>query len=150
MLKEVMFMRHGLKIIFTVLPFIYMAAIWIMSSLPDDTFLDLPSSSVDHFIKEALHLIEFAILYILFAAALAAHHKLTPNLSILVAVIAGLYGVADEIHQSFVPYRTASFIDVCKDVIGVLAAYFHVQFHYFKRNRGFLTVIEKIISVKRG
>ncbi|MBA9027861.1 MULTISPECIES: VanZ family protein [Bacillaceae] len=137
-------MRKSLKVLLTVLPFIYMGAIWYMSSQPDDLILDLPSSSVDHFIKEALHLVEFAILYMLFAAALAAHGKLTSTWSILAAILASLYGICDEIHQSFIPARSASLIDVIKDVIGVLAAYFHVRYHYFKHHRGFLTIIENM------
>lgn len=137
-------MKKLLRIIIIVLPFIYMAAIWIMSSLPDTAVMQLPDRSVDRFIKEALHLVEFAILYMLFAAALSASGRLTPAYSLLAAVAAGLYGVTDEIHQSFVPYRNFSWIDILKDCIGVAAAYFHVQYHYFKHNRGFLTVIRKL------
>ena len=44
-------MRKFLKLFLTVLPFIYMGAIWYMSSQPDDLILDLPSSSVDRFIQ---------------------------------------------------------------------------------------------------
>ncbi len=33
-----------------------------------------------------------------------------------------LYGLLDEYHQSFMPYRSATLIDFVKDVIGVLAA----------------------------
>lgn len=137
-------MKKLFRSIIIVLPFIYMAAVWIMSSLPDTAVIELPDRSVDRFIKEAMHLVEFAILYMLFAAALAAFGELTPALSLLAAVAAGLYGVTDEIHQSFVPYRNASWIDILKDLIGVAAAYFHVQYHYFKHNRGFLTLVGKL------
>ena len=141
-------MKRVFRVVLTLLPFIYMIAIWVMSSLPDDVILDLPSSGVDRFIKEALHLVEFAILYMLFVAALAANHKLTKNVSLVAAIVACLFGIVDEIHQSFVPYRSATLIDVVKDIIGVLAAYFHVRFHYFHRKRGFLTIIEKITAKK--
>ncbi|MBT2615025.1 MULTISPECIES: VanZ family protein [unclassified Bacillus (in: firmicutes)] len=141
-------MKKAFKIVLTLLPFLYMIAIWIMSSNPDDMILDLPSSSSDRFIKEALHLVEFALLYILFVSALAAHQKLRSGLSLLSALVACLYGVMDEYHQSFVPYRSSSLIDVIKDIIGVAAVYFHVQYHYFKRERGFLTFIEKLNEKK--
>ncbi|MEW5552299.1 VanZ family protein [Peribacillus frigoritolerans] len=141
-------MKKAFKLVLTLLPFLYMIAIWIMSSNPDDMILDLPSSSFDRFIKEALHLVEFALLYILFVSALAAHQKLRPGLSLLAALVACLYGVIDEYHQSFVPYRSSSLIDVIKDIIGVAAVYFHVQYHYFKRKRGFLTFIEKLNAKK--
>ncbi|PLT35847.1 VanZ family protein [Bacillus sp. V5-8f] len=141
-------MKKLLRIIIIVLPFLYMAAVWIMSSLPDNAVVELPDRDTDRFIKEALHLVEFAILYMLFAAALAASGKLSPRFSLFAAVVAALYGMTDEIHQSFVPYRNASWIDLLKDWIGVAAAYFHVQYHYFKHNRGFLTKIRKLNDEK--
>ncbi|MDQ0218487.1 hypothetical protein ELQ35_03800 [Peribacillus cavernae] len=138
-------MNKLLRIIVFVLPFIYMAGVWILSRLPDTAVVELPDRSLDSFFKEAMHLVEFAILYMLFAAGLAAAGKLTPALSLLAALGAGLYGITDEIHQSFVPYRNASWIDILKDWIGVAAAYFHVRYHYFKHNRGFLTQISKLV-----
>ncbi|PLS17751.1 hypothetical protein CVD28_08600 [Bacillus sp. M6-12] len=136
-------MKLFLRVILTILPFLYMGAIWIMSSMPDNVVLNLPDDSTDRFIKEGLHLVEFAILYILFVIALAANGALTPRLSLVAALAAGFYGIADEIHQSFVPYRSATLIDAAKDWTGVLAVYFHVRYHYFSRNRGFLTHIRK-------
>lgn len=142
-------MKAFLRIVLSIMPFIYMALIWYMSSNPDDLILDLPSSATDRFIKEALHLIEFAILYVLFVVALAANHKLTAAASLTAAIIAGLYGIIDELHQSFVPARSATLIDAIKDIVGVLAVYFHIQYHYFKHQRGFLTVIERILPKKQ-
>jgi VanZ family protein len=137
-------MRKILKVLITILPVLYMIMVWVLSSLPDNVVVDLKDDSVDSFLKEAMHLIEFAILYMLFAAALAANGLLKPGFSLLAAIIAGLYGITDEIHQSFVPYRNSSIIDVLKDLIGVAAAHFHVRYHYFKHNRGFLTYIERM------
>lgn len=142
-------MKSFLRIVLSIIPFIYMGLIWYMSSNPDDLILDLPSSATDRFIKEALHLVEFAILYVLFVVALAANHKLTAAASLTAAIIAGLYGIIDELHQSFVPARSATLIDVIKDIVGVLAVYFHIQYHYFKHQRGFLTVIERILPKKQ-
>ena len=120
------------------LPFLYMIAIWVMSSLPHDAVIELPNSKVDIVLKESLHLVEFAILYVLFVIPLAMSGKLTLKSSIVVAVIAALYGVTDEIHQSFVPYRSATLIDVVKDWIGVIAVWAHVRFHYFHRKKSAL------------
>nr|WP_239558540.1 VanZ family protein [Peribacillus deserti] len=100
-----------------------MGLIWFMSSNPDDMVVELNSSKVDSYFKESLHLIEFAILYVLLAAALKVNGKLTPALNIAAAVAACLYGVLDEIHQSFIPSRSSSLIDVVKDITGVAAAY---------------------------
>ncbi|MGN1401185.1 MAG: VanZ family protein [Bacillus sp. (in: firmicutes)] len=120
------------------LPILYMILIWVLSSLPSDALVALPDSKWDSIWKESMHLIEFAILYLLFAIALAANSRLTLRSSLLAAVIAALYGVADEIHQSFYSYRTASLFDVLKDWIGVLAAWGHVRYHYFIRKRSIL------------
>jgi VanZ family protein len=109
------------------LPFLYMMMIWHMSGRPDNTYVELPDSTADAFIKESLHLVEFAILYLLFVMAAYFNGKLTAALSITFAIIAGLYGILDEIHQSFIPSRSASIIDVIKDITGVAVAYFIIK-----------------------
>jgi VanZ family protein len=110
-----------------VLPLLYMMMIWRMSSLPSNAYVELPDSNVDRFIKESLHLVEFAILYLLFVLAAYFNGKLTATTSLIFAVVACLYGLTDEIHQSFVPARSATLIDLVKDVIGVSVAYYFVR-----------------------
>lgn len=90
-----------------------------------------------------MHLVEFAALYVLFVFALAVSGKLSLRTSMIVAIIAAMYGVIDEIHQSFYPYRSASLLDVAKDWIGVLAVWAHVRFHYFFRKKSVLNKIQK-------
>lgn len=114
-----------------VLPLAYMALIWTLSSFPADEFVALTDLSLDRIIKESLHLVEFGILYLLFALALYGNGQLTNKTSLLFAIIACLYGALDEIHQSFVPYRSATWIDLVKDVIGVTVAYYGVNRLYF-------------------
>jgi VanZ family protein len=104
-----------------------MMMIWHMSGRPDNTYVELPDSTADAFIKESLHLVEFAILYLLFVMAAYFNGKLTATLSFTFAIIAGLYGILDEIHQSFIPSRSASIIDVIKDITGVAVAYFIIK-----------------------
>ena len=135
-------MRKTLLYVAWFLPFLYMVLVWILSSLPSNAVVELPNSQFDRIWKESMHLVEFAILYVLFAVALAASGKLTLQTSLLVAIISALYGVSDEIHQSFVPYRSATIIDVVKDWIGVLAAWGHVRYHHFKRRKSILGKIE--------
>lgn len=115
------------------LPLAYMALIWTLSSFPADEFVALPDLSLDRIIKESLHLVEFGILYLLFALALFGNGQLTKKTSLLFAIIACLYGALDEIHQSFVPYRSATWIDLVKDVIGVTVAYYGVNRYYFSK-----------------
>lgn len=122
-----------MKYVLRLLPIAYMAAIWIMSSLPSNHFVELPDSEIDHFIKESLHLIEFAILYVLLVLAfLTRRGHFTMGLNVLSAVIAGLYGLTDEIHQSFYAYRSASWFDLVKDVTGILVCFYFIRGALFK------------------
>ncbi|MGE6754828.1 VanZ family protein [Rossellomorea sp. NPDC071047] len=125
-------MKKLLKYVLTAAPFLYMILIWIMSSNPDDAVIRFPDNQLDRFIKESLHLIEFGILYGLFVVALLAHGKLRFTLNFTVALIAIFYGFVDEIHQSFVPYRSATMIDAAKDLIGVTVLFWIVNRTYFK------------------
>ncbi|MFK2825599.1 VanZ family protein [Bacillus sp. B190/17] len=117
----------------TIAPLLYMAAVWIMSSMPANAIIELPQSDVDRFFKESLHLIEFAILYSLIVIAFLANGRLTNAVHVAAALIACFYGLIDEIHQAFVPFRSATVIDAVKDVTGVLICFLIVQFTYFTR-----------------
>ncbi|MBM7551597.1 VanZ family protein [Thalassobacillus pellis] len=82
---------------------------------------------------ESLHLIEFAILYLLLVAALMANHKLSRMTSFLAALIAMTYGLVDEFHQLFVVGRSFTVIDLVKDWIGVLIAWLVVHGFHFRK-----------------
>ncbi|AJD92317.1 hypothetical protein JMA_30000 [Jeotgalibacillus malaysiensis] len=131
-------MIKWLKLFITALPFLYMILIWVLSSLPHDAVIELPSGSFDRFLKESLHLIEFGILHFLFIAALLVHGKLNVATHTLAAVFASFYGFVDEIHQAFVPYRSATIIDAVKDIIGVVVVYLLIQRFYFVKKDSFL------------
>ncbi|KIL43287.1 VanZ family protein [Jeotgalibacillus campisalis] len=131
-------MKKWMKSFFTVLPFLYMMLVWFLSSRPSDTVYALRNESLDLFIKESLHLVEFAILHFLFILALLAHGKLTTASHTAAAVIAAFYGLLDEIHQAFVPSRSATLIDAIKDLIGVMIVYILIQRAYFVRKNGWM------------
>lgn len=120
-----------MKIVYRLLPIIYMLFIWTLSSMPANAVVELPNEGLDGFIKESLHLIEFGILYILLFFAGLTFKKFTPVISFIFMGIAILYGAVDEIHQSFVPYRSATWIDFIKDTIGVLVAAHFMHHAYF-------------------
>jgi VanZ family protein len=109
------------------LPVLYMMAVWHMSGRPQNAYVELPNLSVDRFIKESLHLVEFAILYLLFVMAARYNGQLTARSNLIFAVVSGLYGLTDEIHQAFVPYRSATLIDFIKDITGVTIAYLIIR-----------------------
>ncbi|MBN8193715.1 VanZ family protein [Bacillus sp. NTK074B] len=125
-------MKKLLKYMLTAAPFLYMILIWVMSSNPDDAVLRIPDDGVDRFVKESLHLVEFGILYGLFVIALLAHAKLRFTLNFTAALISIFYGFVDEIHQSFVPYRSSTMIDAAKDLIGVTVLFWIVNRTYFR------------------
>ena len=94
---------------------VYCAAIFIQSSFP--TAQQIPSwRNLD----KVLHVAAYAILGALFFRALSTGH-LNSNLKaavILSILFSGLYGLSDEIHQSFVPGRSAEVADALADFTG--------------------------------
>ena len=76
-----------------------------------------------------LHFIAYALLGALFLRAfnitrIKHHLKLIIILSI---ILSSLYGISDEIHQSFVPFRTADAMDALADILGSIAGVYLYQ-----------------------
>jgi len=94
---------------------------------PDWTFKD-----------KMLHFTAYALLGALFLRAFKTtrikHHlKLIFTLSVL---FSALYGISDEIHQSFVPYRTADYRDVLADIFGsIVGVYIFYQITIGKKSK---------------
>lgn len=79
---------------------------------------------------KAVHFAVYALLSILFFRAyrttrIKANLKTVMILSILSSVV---YGVSDEIHQHFVPFRHADFLDVLADILGSISGVYFYQF----------------------
>jgi len=89
--------------------------IYIQSSYPSPKGIP----GIPYFDK-ALHFAAYALLSALFFRALKTgpiknNVKLVMILSI---VLSSLYGISDEIHQHYVPYRNADVMDVLADILG--------------------------------
>ena len=100
------------------LVFGYVAIIFCLSSLPGQSVPSLKLSD------KVLHAVEFGGLAWLTCRALRAQ---APGSSLrFVAVVSVLgtvgYGLTDELHQLFVPGRSAEFTDVAADGLGALLA----------------------------
>ncbi len=69
------------------------------------------------------HFFEYALfgLALTWGATSGFHRSLTSKNAVLLGVIAALYAIGDEFHQSFVPDRVASLGDVGMDVLGAAA-----------------------------
>jgi len=69
---------------------------------------------------KVLHFAAFALLGALFLRAFYTT-RIRHHLTLMVALsvlFSTLFGISDEIHQSFVPYRTADAMDVLADILG--------------------------------
>jgi VanZ family protein len=94
---------------------LYCLLIFFQSSKP--SFEHLPH--IPYFDK-FLHFVGYALLGILFFRAFRTMRlKQSRQLLILFSILcATLYGISDEIHQYFVPFREASFLDVIANTLG--------------------------------
>ena len=93
-------------------PVVVMAAIFYASS-----FSSLPQAKgewLDAFLKKLAHIGEYTLLFVLLVRAWSLH--LRPSAASWTGWLSTLlYGISDEIHQSFVPHRHANWYDVVID-----------------------------------
>ncbi len=104
---------------------IYCILIFLQSSFPSiESVPELPYSD------KALHFFAYAVLGALFLRAyktLQIRNKFK-LLLILSVLSSSLYGISDEIHQHFVPYRSFEYFDILADVLGSIFGVFIYQF----------------------
>ncbi|MBI5144007.1 MAG: VanZ family protein [Candidatus Omnitrophica bacterium] len=95
---------------------IWMAAIFILSSIPGEDFPKIGIPNFDKFV----HFFEFFMLgLLLIRAFLNSHFNLSPTkLILLSASLAALYALSDEWHQYFISNRMPDSIDLLTDIIG--------------------------------
>jgi VanZ family protein len=96
---------------------LYCLFIFIQSSLPASEHL--PDFD---FSDKLLHAGAYAVLGLLLYRAFNAMDKRTTTVKmvILSVVLTALYGASDEVHQYFVPSRSAEFLDFAADAIGAI------------------------------
>ena len=82
------------------------------------------------YIDKILHFVAYAILGVLFFRAFRTQRfKENINLVIMLSIISSsLYGMSDEIHQYFVPYRDADIMDFLADVTGSICGVYLIKF----------------------
>ena len=96
---------------------VYCLLIYLQSSRP--TLENLPEI---RYLDKLLHAGAYALLGALFLRALRTSplgNKPAPVM-ILSILLSTLYGISDELHQYFVPYRTAELTDVLANFLGSL------------------------------
>jgi VanZ family protein len=107
--------RHTNFLIYWMPVWLYCTVIFIQSSYPSMAHLrDVP------FGDKYLHFIGYAILGILFSRAFRSSRPRTRMivLSLLSISASTAYGISDEIHQYFVPSRSADIMDALADMVG--------------------------------
>lgn len=80
------------------------------------------------------HFLEYAILAALLWHALRSAPALAGRAASLAFIVAVLYAISDEFHQSFVPGRYPDVRDVLVDAAGALAAVLLLRWRVMRRN----------------
>lgn len=102
-------------------PLALMGLIFFFSA---QSHLDSGLGAIDLIGRKLIHAGEYALLTFLWWRALRTTSATTRTAIIAAVVVAVLYAVSDEYHQSFVEGRTGSPIDVLIDTTGALVAAF--------------------------
>ena len=90
---------------------------------------DAATNTIILLVRKCAHLTEYAVLALLLWRAMRKPVRRDPRpwnrkFAFLAVLYVALYASTDEIHQSFVPTRTAHFSDVVIDTIGATVAIF--------------------------
>lgn len=109
---------------------VYMIFIYILSSRQPVKSITLLQGS-----DKIFHIGEYSILgFLLCRAIKSSFHSMNKFIIMFISIIIGvLYGIFDEIHQYFVPYRTADVFDAIADFGGTSLGVFCYMRYY---NRG--------------
>jgi polysaccharide biosynthesis protein VpsQ len=128
------------RLFFISLTISYMVFIWIQSRYFDPENLVGISSALDKSVFlligasfEFAHLFQFGLLYLGIVIVFLSFGRLRTWQEVTAAVIALGYGIIDEIHQLYVPFRSFSFVDLLKDGVGVITFWWLINRSYFHK-----------------
>jgi polysaccharide biosynthesis protein VpsQ len=145
-----------LRLLLLLIPFVYTALIWIQTSKFDPESVYMLSTQIDMKILlligaglELAHLFEFGLLYLFIIFAFLLFGKLTRLKEIIAIILAGGYGVLDEIHQYFVPFRSFSFLDLLKNATGILAMWYLTRRKYMQENSRLGAFLKRLSTQKK-
>jgi VanZ family protein len=100
-------------------PVLWMSVIFILSAQP--TLPHHPDALSDLILKKAGHMGEYGILaFLLWRALLRGRGTLSWSALVTAFVVSVLYAALDEYHQTFVPGRNGTLVDVGVDAAGAL------------------------------
>ena len=95
---------------------LYMAVIWFVSSIEQPTF----PVGLFPFRDKGVHTTEYAVLAFLLGHACLRTWEDRPRIRVALAAmfLTFLWGFLDEMHQAFVPGRSADVLDLAADALG--------------------------------
>ena len=102
---------------------LWMGAIFVTTHIPaaSSDATERVFGLFNYLARKTAHLAEFAVLSCLWYASIAGNLQAWRlRIARLAWLLAALYGLSDEIHQAFVPNRSASWHDVALDAAGAL------------------------------
>jgi polysaccharide biosynthesis protein VpsQ len=126
------------RYIITIIPFVYMYLIWQQTSNFDPESVSDLSKVLNPYVilsigavLELGHLFEFGILYFILIMAFLAYGHLKKWKEAVILIISLSYGLIDEIHQLYVPFRSFSIMDLIKNTIGIIVIAILIHKNYF-------------------
>ncbi|MBU0579519.1 VanZ family protein [Patescibacteria group bacterium] len=106
-------------------PIIWAGLIFFLSN--QSKLPSAPQPLLDLVFKQTAHVVVYAVLYFLIwrAINITATNKLTRfKLIALPLIITLIYALTDEFHQSFIPGREATWIDIAFDMLGASISHY--------------------------
>ncbi|MDY6973158.1 MAG: VanZ family protein [Thermodesulfobacteriota bacterium] len=100
---------------------LYMLFVIYLSSIPAGSFPG-SGSVTEQTLSNLAHIPEYGLLAFLWLKVFAGNENTDTFSVVNILILSGvmIFAVSDEIHQSFVPGRSASFIDIGLDGLGAL------------------------------
>jgi VanZ family protein len=153
---------RGNILIWAAIPAIWLTVIFLLSSDPNSAQMtgSIVGGTNNLFVRKMAHFLEYTLLFVLIKNPLALvqlatgssiirsrHH----NLKVFVAVV--LFACMDEWHQSFVPLRCSSAVDVLIDTLGALtgwAASAFVDKHFLNQTQTMEGLVQEKITSYRS
>ena len=146
-----------IRFLLALLPIIYMLVIWLQSSHfnPESLFSLSNHVRIEILLLvgvgfELFHFFQFGILYVFLALACLRFGKFTKRVEIVLIAVSMIYGLVDEVHQMYVPFRSFSISDLLKDWIGVIVASLIIHKSYFSKKKSRLGLALRRIEGKSG
>ena len=125
--------KTAVKWFLRILPLMYMDFIWYQSEhFQPESVMHLSRYTLVSLgiLFEAAHLFEFGLLYAALVVAMLTFGSFTRRKEMIALIIALGYAGLDELHQYYVPFRSASVSDLVKDVIGIAVIWWFIRRSY--------------------